>query len=46
MTAELALAVALGLLVVLARISAWRACRTPLGRVNHQLAQQRARRRR
>jgi hypothetical protein len=45
MTTELAVAVILGLLVALARIQAWRACRTPLGRVNYEMAQVRARRR-
>ena len=43
---ELALALALGLLVALARVHPWRACRTPLGRVNYELAQARERRRR
>jgi hypothetical protein len=45
-TPELALVVVMGLLIVVARVSAWRACRTPIGRVNYELAQQRARRRR
>jgi hypothetical protein len=45
MTLELALTVALGLVVGLARAGAWWACRTPLGRVNYELAQQRERRR-
>ncbi len=46
MTAEVFVAALLGLVVALARVSAWRACRTPLGRVNFELAQQRERRRR
>jgi len=46
MTTELWVSLALGLLVALARVSAWRACRTPIGRVNYELAQQRARRQR
>lgn len=45
MTTELALAIILGLLIALARAQAWRACRTPLGRVNYELARARARRR-
>lgn len=43
---EIAVAVLMGLVVVIARVSAWRACRSPIGRVNHDLAEQRARRRR
>lgn len=46
MTTELALAVVLGLVVGLARAGAWWACRTPIGRVNFELARVRARRRR
>lgn len=45
-TAEIAVAVLMGLVVIIARVSAWRACRTPIDRVNHELAEQRARRRR
>jgi hypothetical protein len=45
-TPELVVAALLGLLVALARVAAWRACRTPIGRVNYELARQRARRRR
>lgn len=47
LSVELGLTVLLGLLVAFARsISQWWQCRTPLGRVNYELAQQRARRRR
>lgn len=46
MTVELGLAVLLGVVVACARVSVWRACRTPLGRVNYEIAQARARRRR
>ena len=47
MTTELAIAVALGLAVAFARAgTVWWTCRTPLGRVNYELAQARARRRR
>lgn len=42
---EIALLALLGLLVACARVTAWRACRTPLGKVNYQLARARERRR-
>lgn len=47
MTTELALAVALGLVVAFARTAThWWRCRTPLGLVNAELARARERRRR
>lgn len=46
MTLELALCLALGIIIALAQAADWHARRTPLGRVNAELAEARARRRR
>jgi hypothetical protein len=43
---ELGVTLLIGLVLVAERVSVWRACRTPIGRVNHEMAQARARRRR
>jgi hypothetical protein len=45
MTLELCVCAALGLVVGVARAAEWWACRTPLGRVNYEMAQARERRR-
>jgi hypothetical protein len=45
MTVEHGVIVLLGLLIACARVAAWRACRTPLGRVNYVMARARERRR-
>lgn len=44
-TIEIATLAVLALGLVAARVATWRACRTPLGRVNHEMAQARERRR-
>lgn len=44
-TVELATLAAVALCLVASRVAAWRACRTPLGRVNYEMAQARERRR-